>query len=150
MPRTSFIACPSCARHIRSTEPACPFCQSPSPPAFRSVRVPAPPRLRLSRAALAFGASALAATYGCGGTSGSVLEDAGVDDGSMDVAQDRDTDADCLSGALYGGFPGDGCHGHSAPDAAVNDAGRQSDGYPPNYCDVISHAAYGAPPPECQ
>ncbi|RYZ08152.1 MAG: hypothetical protein EOO73_08805 [Myxococcales bacterium] len=53
--------CPSCSRHVRVGESACPFCE-------RSLPVTAPPRRpmpsgRLSRAAtLAFGASVLGAT----------------------------------------------------------------------------------------
>lgn len=161
MPHPSLLACPMCSRHIRSTERACPFCQCAPPPSFGVALAPPPPRGRLSRAALAFGASTLAvASLACGGVSGGPIDDdGGVADGAS--ARDAAHDGHCQSAALYGGFPGDPCI--EEPDAAAQDASldaeaedggdpnRPSDaGLPTNYCDVISHAAYGAPPPECQ
>ena len=160
MPLPSLLACPGCSRHIRSTERACPFCQSAVVFGVPPARVL--PRRRLSRAALAFGASTLAvATLSCGGVSGTGIDDeAGLAEGATDGARDAAHDGHCMSAALYGGFPGEQpCF--EEPDAAARE-GSPDDGpddattppsdaeFPPNYCDVISHAAYGAPPPQCQ
>jgi hypothetical protein len=64
------VPCPSCARHVRQSEPACPFCSVEL--ALGHVS-PAPlPRVRLGRAAtFAFGASLVGATslVACGGDS---------------------------------------------------------------------------------
>lgn len=57
--------CPACSRHVKSSDPVCPFCGAPSAPSR-----PAPPRAtqRVSRARwLAFG-PAVAVLVGCGGT----------------------------------------------------------------------------------
>jgi hypothetical protein len=159
---SSLLACLNCSRHIRSTEPSCPFCQCVRPPSAGVAAALPLPRGRLSRAALAFGASTLAvASLACGGatSSGNLDEEAGVIDGAG--AKDAAHDGHCMSAALYGGFPGEPCIGErdaEAEDGSPSDAGT-GDGespnptdaaLPPNYCDVISHAAYGAPPPECQ
>jgi hypothetical protein len=62
-------ACPSCARHARVSETACPFCGAAFDQAFRSTPEPQGPRVRLARAALvafgALGAGSLAATTAC-------------------------------------------------------------------------------------
>jgi len=58
--------CPSCARHVRSYETACPFCEAALP--GRCERPDAPPLGRVaSRAALTFFAAAAIAA--CGKTS---------------------------------------------------------------------------------
>lgn len=64
--------CPACARHVRVTESACPFCDAPL--ALESDRMLANGALRLGRAAMfVFRASAAAAMVataaGCGGGS---------------------------------------------------------------------------------
>lgn len=64
------VPCPSCARHVRQSESACPFCSV----ALALEHLPAPvlPRGRLGRAAtFAFGASLVGATslVACGGDS---------------------------------------------------------------------------------
>jgi hypothetical protein len=63
--------CPYCSRHVRVSEPACPFCAGKLDDAFRSIPSPRVRAVgRLSRAALfALGASGLAATA-CGSGSG--------------------------------------------------------------------------------
>jgi len=157
MQRPSLLACPTCSRHIRSTERACPFCRGALHPSFGVPLALPTPRSRLSRAALAFGASTLAvATLACGGASGTSIDGEG---GVADGASDADHDANCQSAALYGAFPGEPCHeeGDAAPPPGSKDAAADggnpngpADAEPPDYCDVISHAAYGAPPPECQ
>jgi hypothetical protein len=58
----TLIPCPDCARHVRATESACPFCTATLPHSFSSL---APPdtRARLTRKATAlFGVAALAVT----------------------------------------------------------------------------------------
>lgn len=75
--------CTACARHVRSDESSCPFCDAaiePSPP-------PALPKRRLNRAAtFAFGA-ALAGATACGGThtgdDAGPQVDSGVDAGAI-------------------------------------------------------------------
>jgi hypothetical protein len=68
---TPLRPCPACSRHVRASEPACPFCERELDAAFRSVPSPrAPAVARLSRAALfAIGAGGVAAGTGCGSTS---------------------------------------------------------------------------------
>src|SRR5262245_63081693 len=59
------VPCPRCERHIKTTEPACPFCGA-VPPSDLAARAIAGPTQRLSRAAaFVFGASLTVA--GCGG-----------------------------------------------------------------------------------
>jgi len=66
-------ACPSCARHARVSETACPFCGAEFDQAFRSSPEPQGPRVRLARAALvafgALGTGSIAATPACGSSS---------------------------------------------------------------------------------
>jgi hypothetical protein len=66
-------ACPSCARHARVSETACPFCGAEFDQAFRSSPEPQGPRVRLARAALvafgALGTGSLAATAACSSSS---------------------------------------------------------------------------------
>jgi hypothetical protein len=157
MVRPSLIPCESCFRHFRFTEHACPFCGAAPPPRLASVKAPALPRARLSRAALAFGASALTAVASaCGGVSvGTGDKDAGVEDGGRSDGREA-PDAHCQSAALYGGFPGEPCiePDADAPDASTLDSGGEdvmepTDAVPTPDCDVISHADYGAPPHNC-
>ena len=64
------VPCPSCARHVRQNEPACPFCSVEL--ALGHVSPAVLPRVRLGRAAtFAFGASLVGATslVACGGDS---------------------------------------------------------------------------------
>jgi hypothetical protein len=73
------IACSNCARHVRASEPSCPFCGAARDPA--ASQVPVLPRGRLSRAAtLAFGAlvGASALTASCGGDSDNDDEGSGT------------------------------------------------------------------------
>jgi|HubBroStandDraft_1064217.scaffolds.fasta_scaffold37267_1 hypothetical protein len=59
--------CPGCSRHVRASEPACPFCRGELDDAFRSAPRPRAPTARLSRAALfAIGAAGfLAGSVSC-------------------------------------------------------------------------------------
>lgn len=63
---THLRPCPSCDRHARVSEDACPFCGAPFNGSFRSAPRPRPPSGRLTRAALVtLGTSAAALTPGC-------------------------------------------------------------------------------------
>jgi hypothetical protein len=52
MTKAHLRACAVCARHVRVTEAACPFCGKELSDDFRAGPPPSPPRARLSRAAL--------------------------------------------------------------------------------------------------
>lgn len=62
--------CPSCSRHVRPTEAACPFCASAFPDGFGAARRPeiANANRGLTRAALLFASAT--AIAGCGETTG--------------------------------------------------------------------------------
>ena len=62
------VPCPSCSRHVRSSEPACPFCASALPTDLGARAVPAAPK-RLDRLA-AFTFAATLAVTGCAVVSG--------------------------------------------------------------------------------
>lgn len=67
---THLVPCPNCARHVRQSEAACPFCSVEL--ALHHLSPPVLPRGRLGRAAtFAFGASLVGATslIACGGES---------------------------------------------------------------------------------
>jgi hypothetical protein len=74
MTRPHLAPCAACARHVRVSEEACPFCGVPLAASMRASAPPRGPAMRLTRAALfafgALGASAVAATAaaGCGTT----------------------------------------------------------------------------------
>ncbi len=140
--------CPSCARHVRAAEPACPFCASALVPT--SVGAPVIGE-RLGRAALfAFGAAVATNAIGCGTAVAPV--DGGAGDaqvGSFDVGNDVGPPDAHIGGfdAGYGGPPYDAdlVIPDSAPpqDTSVDaggDAGSEAGS------DANVHAPYGAPP----
>ena len=115
---SQLVPCPSCARHVRSTESACPFCASARVPSLAAA--PRSPAKRLSRAALfALGASA-AAVAAC---SGSVTPGPATGD----------------SGALDGNTP-DG-EQQTIPPYGIPPMDAGNDG-------PVAVPAYGAPPPD--
>lgn len=64
------VPCPSCSRHVRASETACPFCGDAID--LSASPAPAEPRSRLGRVAIfAFGATLIGATsmVACGGDS---------------------------------------------------------------------------------
>jgi hypothetical protein len=70
MPQTHLVACPSCARHVRVSEPACPFCKGTLSKALRETPERQGPAMRLSRGALySFGVGALAVATACSSSS---------------------------------------------------------------------------------
>ncbi len=124
------VPCTGCSRHVRLSEPHCPFCGSGLPSEAELPPLVTPPQGRLSRAALfAFGAAAagVVAVSGCGDDSSVPLYgapadtgaafDSGTPDASPDGAADAATDAaadapadaaaDSLA-AAYGAPPSDG------------------------------------------
>jgi hypothetical protein len=127
MMKPRLLACPGCARHVRVSESACPFCGAALPDSFGAGDAPRKPA-RLTRAALyALGATSLTiaatASAGCGTSGG----------GSGDSGSDQ------MAVAAYG-CPPDAC-GPAREDGSPGDAGPGDDG--PGDMDVT--AAYGGP-----
>jgi hypothetical protein len=114
--------CPGCSRHVRVSEPACPFCAGELDDAFRSTPSPRARAVgRLSRAALfALGASGLAtAACGSGSSTGSGGTSGGTQSGTGNVLAPYGAPPVCVqdgscesvgvgssSGAGGGGFGG--------------------------------------------
>lgn len=118
----SLTPCSSCARHVRRSELACPFCG-----ASLSLEVAPTSRTtaeRLGRAAIfSFGAALVTTASGCGSlvaAYGAPAPDTGMPD--TGIVQDAGTDGGPMT--LYGGPP---------QDAGVDMGGASAD--------------YGAPPP---
>ena len=60
------VPCPSCTRHVRVSEQACPFCAASLPASFAATPAPRAVAVRLKRAALAaLGAGTLTAVGAC-------------------------------------------------------------------------------------
>jgi hypothetical protein len=120
MNKARLLACPSCSRHVRSSERACPFCQGEIPAAFATAPAPRGPTQRLSRAALyAFSATSLGLATGLATACSSSAEPlyGGVpvsDAASTDGAQEGAT-----AQPLYGapGVPLDASMDDSSEDA---------------------------------
>jgi len=119
----SLAPCPSCSRHVRRIERACPFCS-----AHLSLAEPPPrrPIERLGRAAIfTFGAAIATTASACAGTPMNLYGGPPIDTGiADDAASADDAGTDAAVVAHYG-----------APsiDAGVDMGGTSSD--------------YGAPPP---
>lgn len=69
---TRLISCPSCDRHVRATESACPFCDAPMIAVAEPARRAAP---GLTRAAILFASAAAVAACGPGGDSAADASD---------------------------------------------------------------------------
>src|SRR5215510_15123104 len=94
----ALIACEGCARHVRASESACPFCRTARTP---SEIAPRPVPRRLGRAAtFAFGAALATSVTACSQSHGD--NDAAVED-SGTVSFDSGG-----IGPLYGAVPFDG------------------------------------------
>ncbi len=120
--------CTGCARHVRVTEAACPFCQAVLPASFREPRARPSVGARFGRIALiAAGAGAVVVpTEACDDTN-MVVEygvppDLHLDGGgSADAAPDGP-----LAIAAYGtvvGIPFDGGDDDVEPDSSLGDGG---------------------------
>jgi len=118
----SFVPCPSCRRHVRANENACPFCSSALPEGLAPIPGA---RARMSRGALLAFASTLAVT-GCGASTEAPAGDAGME---------------TSSGALYGGVPVDArLDTATAVDTSVSDTSGPED-------TGMAGTLYGLPPP---
>jgi hypothetical protein len=132
------LPCPSCARHVRVSEDACPFCATALPE--RSAPPLRTPAVRLGRAALfALGTSA-AAIAACGGTT-STLDDAGTSSGSSGTSSGSSGSSGTSGIAAYGGPPFD-----SGADTQPGPmyGGPPQDAAPDN--DSSAAPLYGLPP----
>jgi hypothetical protein len=123
MASTRLLPCASCARHVRASESACPFCGAALEASATPTAATVPGR-RLSRAALfALGASA-AAVAACSGSVSS--SDGGAPDGAALDGSARDAAFDDVQAVPAYGI---------APMDASNDG-------------PIPAPLYGAPPPD--
>lgn len=142
--RVDLFPCPGCARHVRRTASACPFCGADVAEAARTAPVRRYPKERMKRAAsFAFGAAALSAA-GCSSTH-TPGADAGLDDGAD--APDGYVFAGDV--AVYGGpdapfVPPDAAADAGVPegDASLDDAG----GFDAGLDAGGSVLLYGGPP----
>jgi hypothetical protein len=134
MNKARLLACPSCSRHVRATESACPFCAGSIPASFRDLPAPRPPGRRLSRAALyAIGATSLGLATACSG-SVSNIGDASPDGSGEEAGQ-----------PLYGAAPAYGAFPEGGGDEMGHTLyGLPADAEPP--FDAISPPDASAPP----
>lgn len=136
MSRAPVSPCPACARHVRLSERACPFCGVELPRAFREQTAPRTPAEHLNRAALyALRMGAISATAAACGGSIVITSSGGGAEGDAATSDDRSLGGGSSSGGasedapdpipipLYGGF-----NGNPPPpppvDAAAADADR--------------------------
>ena len=145
MTTARLAACPSCARHVRTDERRCPFCEAALPPSLRSTPAVETPAVRLSRAALyavGVGALSLSSAQGCGSTAMPPYGappppvDSGTGSGGDAATEDTGT----------AGPPDGSSEAASFPDAASPEA-SSLDGAPDAVIDVGGAPLYGAPPP---
>jgi hypothetical protein len=100
MSQSHLAACPCCARHVRVSEPTCPFCRSALGHAFRATPARQAPRKRLPRAAL-FALGTAGAVPACS----SLPRDAQVGNADSATSDNRGATEDAsqvLQGAAYG------------------------------------------------
>ena len=143
MNRAQLVPCRSCARHVRATDSACPFCGSAVQARPRAFATPQVPHAHLSRAALfALGAAAAAATAGCSGQVSPL-------DGGGDAAV---VDGGVADGAVADAGPAQDAARDAPPDVIMMDAGNDVNiqppyGTPPPPDDAGTKMMYGGPPP---
>jgi hypothetical protein len=119
MTKPHLRACPACARHVRVSESACPFCRSALPDTFGASPSARAPGVRLTRAALfAFGTGAAAISPACSSSTSPAAggTDAGTDTGQIEPAYGGPPE---MYDAAYGGPP----IGLDAGGDAVTDSG---------------------------
>jgi hypothetical protein len=100
--------CPSCTRHVKSTDTTCPFCTASLPPGFAPARrVKVVPHHQITRAAIAF--AGVTTAMGCSSSAYGVviLDDASFSGPEDDAAGDA-TDAGDAGNAADAGDAGDG------------------------------------------
>ncbi len=132
------VPCPACDRHVRATEPACPFCnEALSVRAVPTANDARNPLRRVPRAAMLTLGATIALT-GCGATVGP--------DGGTDVV-----DEEVRYLPLYGAAPFDAATSDTAnADTATTDAQPMIDATD-DTADAVDEEAgifplYGAPP----
>jgi hypothetical protein len=149
----ALISCPSCTRHVRSTERACPFCDVVLPEA---VIVAGPPvRPHLSRAAMLLGMGAVVAAHAAcssqpvyGASVGPVAEGTGSSTSSSSGGRRIDAGSSGSSGSSSssttsssGELPLDaGASSSGTPLDAALDAALDAD------ADAAPAPPYGVPP----
>ncbi len=123
----SLKLCASCARHVRTTDTTCPFCNS-----VQSTAVPQPIS-RATRAAMVFGGATLVvAGVACGGNT-----DDGTKDASTSPTSTTTSTSTSTAAPAYGAPP---------QDAATDTGPVAMYGAPPPQ-DGGAVPPYGAPPP---
>lgn len=136
------VPCPSCKRHIRAAEAACPFCSSALPEDLAASAVPGATRRMSRAAAFVFGASL--AVAGCssetgGGAGGGDDNSSSSTTGGADAGPSDDGGQMALYGAPGDGGPDDDGGGMAEYGAPVPvDGGPKDDGG--------AMPLYGAPP----
>src|SRR5688572_19268691 len=116
------VPCPSCKRHVRAAEAACPFCAEPLPDDIGARAIPGAPHRMTRAAAFVFGATV--AVAGCGTDTDGGGAGGGGGEGGMASSSTGPADDGGVM-ALYG---------------APTDAGPPDD-------DGGGQAEYGASPP---
>lgn len=150
MNRPPLAACPSCSRHVRLSEKACPFCRVDLPSAFREQAAPQSPARRLNRAALhalRMGAVTVAAATACGGSVSASGGDGGGD--SSALADGSSGAASSGSGSSGGASSGTASSG-TTPSSGTASSGEGSSGVSSGSANDAGYdgpwavAAYGA------
>jgi hypothetical protein len=155
MMQNHLAPCPSCTRHVRASEPVCPFCQGQLSDEFRTAVPPRRPAGRLTRAALyAFGATSLSLVAACG--SSNSTNPPGPTDGSTGhEAAGNDSSSGMDGFAPHYGAPSDASFGDGQPTpayGATGDSGIPLEAAPgdgpldgPLNDEGGAHSAYGSP-----
>jgi len=139
--RPLLVPCPSCSRHVRVGEDACPFCRAALPASLRPTAAPEPPRARLARAALfAFAASAATATA-CGGETAS--GPSGSDTDAGEIVPGADAAGDALGVQAIYGAPAET---DGSPTGEPTDGGTGPTDALAAYDGPMAIAAYGIQP----
>lgn len=133
----NLVPCPTCDRHVKASDSACPFCASNMP---ERGTITSPLRTLGTRAAMFFGASAV--VVACGGETKCANEE-GCTSSSSSSSSSSST-----SGAAVYGAP---VYDDAGPDASPNDAGapdaKMVDASVVDATMDAPFAAYGAPGP---
>jgi hypothetical protein len=122
--------CPSCQRHLRTSELSCPFCAAPVPSTVRAARPQVPATQRMSRAALV--AFTLLGTPAC-------EDDVGANPEAGLPPEVREAGVDT---PVYGAPP-------DTREAGLEVSADSADGLPSDAREAgVDTPVYGAPPPD--
>jgi hypothetical protein len=129
MSQSHLVACPSCARHVRVSESACPFCRAGLTAEFRSTPARQAPRARLTRAALFVLGTGVALTPACSSSSSGSPGGSGEElgDGASEPETGSGGGADGGSAADTGG--GASTDAGAGTDATPSDAAGEEDAF---------------------